>query len=120
MNADEDATDGAGTGESEGSYEYLVFFSTLTQLAKLHDLHPVLDYGNEQLNNLFDKVRASCSCAMVISLQSVVCPADQCNCSARLQSSCQFALLASCLLLGYEKKGCNAGRMLQRPPIWCS
>ena len=50
----------AGSDSSEGSYEYLVFFSTLVALAKQYDLHPVLDYGTAELQDMFDEV-SSCS-----------------------------------------------------------
>ena len=45
-----------GHGSSTGSYEYLVFRSTLIGAAKRHGLHPVENYGSPTLDRLFAEV----------------------------------------------------------------
>lgn len=47
-----------GVGATEGSYEYLVFNSTLIGVAAKHGLKPVCDWGDPELVGCFDEVDA--------------------------------------------------------------
>lgn len=49
---------GAGVGSGEGSYEYLVFTSTLLGVAARHGLVPICDWGDPDLDACFDEARA--------------------------------------------------------------
>lgn len=51
----------AGVGATEGSYEYLVFNSTLIGVAAKHGLKPVVDWGDPELADCFDEVGISIS-----------------------------------------------------------
>ena len=58
-----------GHGGSDGSYEYLVFRSTLLGAAARHGLHPIIDYDEPALDQLFQPVRIgqlSDTCPMCI------------------------------------------------------
>ncbi len=46
----------AGVGSGEGSYEYLVFTSTLLGVAAKHGLVPVSDWDDPDLDACFDEV----------------------------------------------------------------
>lgn len=45
----------AGQGQAEGSYEYLVFNSTLLGVAAEHGLHPLTDWEDPELDACFDE-----------------------------------------------------------------
>lgn len=47
----------AGHGESGGSYEYLVFRSTLVGAARRHGLVPITDYQDSELEKFFQEVQ---------------------------------------------------------------
>ncbi|BDA44333.1 mRNA cap guanine-N7 methyltransferase [Coccomyxa sp. Obi] len=47
-----------GVGATEGSYEYLVFNSTLIGVAAKHGLKPVCDWGDPELDDCFDEADA--------------------------------------------------------------
>ena len=48
----------AGQGQAEGSYEYLVFNSTLLGVAAEHGLHPITDWEDPELDECFDQACA--------------------------------------------------------------
>ena len=49
---------GAGQGQAEGSYEYLVFNSTLLGVAAEHGLHSLTDWEDPELDECFDQACA--------------------------------------------------------------
>ena len=57
----------AGQGQAEGSYEYLVFNSTLLGVAAEHGLHPITDWEDPQLDECFDQACALASDACLVS-----------------------------------------------------
>ena len=59
----------AGQGQAEGSYEYLVFNSTLLGVAAEHGLHPITDWEDPELDECFDQAYALASHACLLSWQ---------------------------------------------------
>ena len=57
----------AGQGQAEGSYEYLVFNSTLLGVAAAHGLHALTDWEDPDLDDCFDEVLS------LLLLLSVLC-----------------------------------------------
>ena len=57
----------AGQGQAEGSYEYLVFNSTLLGVAAEHGLHPITDWEDPELDECFDQACAHASDACLLS-----------------------------------------------------
>lgn len=61
----------AGQGQAEGSYEYLVFNSTLLGVAAEHGLHALTEWDDPELDECFDEVPLS---AAALSALSMHCP----------------------------------------------
>ena len=60
----------AGQGQAEGSYEYLVFNSTLLGVAAEHGLHPITDWEDPELDECFEQACALASAACLVSESS--------------------------------------------------
>ena len=59
----------AGQGQDEGSYEYLVFNSTLLGVAAEHGLHPITDWEDPELDECFDQASTLASDACLVNSQ---------------------------------------------------
>lgn len=75
-------------GTGEGSYEYLVFNSTLIGVAAKHGLKPLTDWGDAELDCCFDEVsgptpKAHASSVSDCLAREQACERLQCDVSAK-------------------------------------